>query len=83
VRSEDLRAFANRDWARVERAKLDFWASRHRKHGPAAAIRAADMLRQQVFAFASQALPAQRREDLAHHIRLKQRIDAASAWFRS
>jgi hypothetical protein len=83
VRTEDLRAFARRDWARIERAKLDFWVRQHAKHGPAAAIRTADMLRRQVLAFAGPALLAQRCEDLAHHVRLKKRIDAASAWFRS
>jgi hypothetical protein len=83
VRQEDLRAFAQRDWAAVERAKLAFWARQYAEHGPAPAMRAAEMLRLHVLAHARIAMPAQRRDDLAHHIRLKQRIDAASAWFRS
>jgi hypothetical protein len=83
VRTQDLRGFARRDWTRVERAKLAYWARQYAEHGPVPAIRAAEMLREHVLAFAGNAMHAQRREDLAHHIRLKQRIDAASDWFRS
>src|SRR5512147_1687359 len=80
VREEDLQAFAQRDWARVERAKLAYWARQYAEHGPAPAMRAAEMLRLHVQAHTGGSMGAQRRQDLAHHIRLKRRIDAASAW---
>jgi hypothetical protein len=83
VRAEDLRAFGQRDFARVERAKLAYWARLRAERGPEPALRAAEVLRLHVAAHARDSLAEARRQDLAHHIRLKRRIDAASAWFRS
>jgi hypothetical protein len=81
-RAEDLRAFARRDFIRVDRAKQEFWAQQYALHGPSPAIRAAAMLRRHVMAQTRSSLSSERRQDLAHHIHLKRRIDAASAWFR-
>jgi hypothetical protein len=77
VHSEDIRAFARRDWTRASRAKLEHWQDQYRAHGPAPSIRAAEALRAQILSFARPALDADRRLDLENHVRLKRRIDAA------
>ena len=41
---EDLLAFAQRDWAAVERSKREFWAERFRREGSAAARHASRLL---------------------------------------
>jgi hypothetical protein len=79
VRLEDLRAFAQRDWARVERAKIAYWADLYKKNGNGASIRAADALRAHVQRFAPTALRAQRGLDIEDLVRFKGRIDAANA----
>ena len=83
MRAEQLRAFVRRDWAKVERAKLAYWARQLAEHGPAPALQAADILRKHVLAFAGEAMLVERRQDFAYHIRAKQQIDATSAWFPS
>ena len=70
-------------WARVEQAKLAFGTRPHAEHGAEAAISAVDLLRLHALVKARAPKSVQRWVELAHHIRLKRRIDAASAWFRS
>jgi hypothetical protein len=82
VRADDLRAFAKREWAAVERAKLDYWLELTRAEGPAAALRAADALRRHAAAHAGLGGPEERTDDLRHHVELKRRIDAASRRLR-
>jgi hypothetical protein len=82
MRPVDLRAFARRDWGRAERAKLEYWIHHVDANGVASAVRAADALRKHVERFASFEAKQERVTDLAHHIQLKQRINAASRKFR-
>ncbi len=79
VRPEDLRSFAQRDWARVERAKIAYWTRQYKEHASGPSLRAADGLRAHVHRFAQAALRAQRALDLEDLLRLKRRIDAANA----
>jgi hypothetical protein len=83
VRPEDLRAFAERDWAAIAAHKRSYWIDLVEELGPLPALRAADALREHVARFASAAAAARsRREDLAHHIEVKKKIDAAGRAFR-
>jgi hypothetical protein len=78
VKPEDLRAFAERDWAAIERAKLDYWVELTRSVGPRPALLAADALRRHAARYATLGDDVSRAEDFAHHVGLKQGIDAAS-----
>jgi len=82
VRPEDLRAFAQRDWARIERAKIAYWAELYKKHGSGPSVRAADALRAHVQRCAPAAVRAQRALDTEDLVRFKGRIDAANAGLR-
>ena len=82
VRPEDLRSFAQRDWARVERAKLAYWTRQYEEHASGPSLHAADGLRAHVLRFAPAALRAQRALDFEDLLRLKRRIDAANARLR-
>ena len=81
VRAEEIKEFANRDWSRVHRAKLDHWRQQYRGHGVGPALRAAGALRAYVFAFAAQDSGKRRRADLDDHVHVKRLIDAASIRF--
>ena len=78
VKPADLRAFAHRDWTAVERAKLDYWVELASTAGAGPALAIADALRRHAARFAALGDDAGRAEDLAHHVTLKRRIDAAS-----
>jgi hypothetical protein len=78
MRPQDLRSFVRRDWARKEEAKLDYWVELTSADGPVAALSAADALREHVARFAASDYVRSRAEDLAHHVALKRRIDAAN-----
>jgi hypothetical protein len=82
VRPEDLRSFAQRDWARVERAKLAYWTRQYEEHASGPSLHAADGLRAHVLRFAPAALRAQRALDFEDLLRLQRRIDAANARLR-
>jgi hypothetical protein len=79
VRPKDLQAFARRDWARVERAKIAYWTQQYEENASGPSLPAADALRSHVLQFAPEALQAQRALDIEDHIRLKRRIAAANA----
>jgi uncharacterized protein YbgA (DUF1722 family) len=81
VRSEDLRAFARRDWIQIERAKLAYWIGQYKESGAVPALRAAAVLRAHVSKFARDTFQAQRALDVENHVRLKRRIDAARLGF--
>jgi hypothetical protein len=75
----DVRAFAHRDRAEVERLKRDHWARRCRESDGQATLEAAHAL----YEHARRVCPdfpteRERAEDLAHHVVLKQLIDRAS-----
>jgi hypothetical protein len=82
MRPEDLRAFAQRDWGRAERAKLKYWTDYTDTMGAGAVLRVADALREHVKRYAALDGEQERARDLEHHIQLKRRIDAASRQFR-
>lgn len=66
-----LRAFAQRDWASLERDQERYWRDQKAREGPAACIRVADQLRRQVIAVRPDwPSERERREDLAMHLRL-------------
>ena len=79
MRPEDIRAFARRDWARVQRAKIAHWIREYEEKASGPSLRAADALRAHVARFAPTALQAERASDLEDLLRLKGRIDAANA----
>jgi hypothetical protein len=79
VRLEDLRSFAQRDWARVERGKIAYWTQQYQANACGPSLRAADALRAHVLRFAPAALHAQRAVDFEDLLRLKRKLDAANA----
>ena len=79
VRPEDIRTFARRDWARVQRAKIAHWTREYEEKASGPSLRAADALRAHVARFAPTALQSGRASDLEDLLRLKGRIDAANA----
>jgi hypothetical protein len=82
VRPEDLRAFAARDWAAVAAHKQSYWLDEVEERGPLWALRAADALREHAARFVTAAAARRARAaDLAHHIEVKQKIDAAGRAF--
>jgi len=82
VRDEELRGAAQRNWARVERAKLAFGTRPKAEDGSAPEISEVDLQRLHALVRARAPKSVQRWVDLAHHIRLKRRIDAESARLR-
>ena len=79
---EEVLAFVNRDWAAVERSKIDFWAERYRAEGAAPARAAADALWRSV----RQAQPdypntEDRARDYADHLALCDKLDRAARAF--
>ncbi|MEJ7730751.1 MAG: hypothetical protein WKG00_16230 [Polyangiaceae bacterium] len=82
MRPEDLRAFAARDWAAIAAHKQSYWIDQVEERGPLGALRAADALREHAAHFLSAAAARRARaEDLAHHIEVKKKIDAAGRAF--
>jgi hypothetical protein len=78
-----LRAFRDRDWASVRRAKEQFWADDHATRGPLAGLRAGAALREHARAVdPSWPNEAQRAEDLAHHLELAAKLDRLAHVFR-
>ncbi len=82
VDPNDLRAFANRDWAAAERAKQQYWAQRYRHEGAAPARQAATLLLEHARRLGAAGLTDRdRRDDLAHHLQLRDRLDRAARAF--
>jgi hypothetical protein len=79
VDPNDLRAFANRDWAAAERGKQKYWADRYRSEGPVPARDAATLLLDHARRLGTAGLTdGERRDDLAHHLQLRDRLDRAA-----
>jgi hypothetical protein len=79
VDPKDLRAFANRDWAAAARGKQQYWAERYQHDGPAPARQAATLLLEHARRLSAAGLgERERRDDLAHHLALSDRLDRAS-----
>ena len=78
VRPEDLRSYAQRDWARVAQAKIAYWTRQYEENASGPALHAAGALRAHVLRFAPGALHAQRAQNLEALLRLKRKIDAAN-----
>lgn len=79
MKFEDLRAYAERDWARVERSKLAHWVRQYQANASGPSLRAADALRSHILRHAHSASFTERARDLEDLVRLKHRIDAANA----
>ncbi len=82
MRREDIRAFVRRDWYRLKPAKLQHWARVYATQGALPLLRAADALRAHVIRCSVSTRKQERALDLAEHVRLKKRIDAANARVR-
>jgi hypothetical protein len=82
VERDAIRAFARRDWRLVEAAKHGYWTERLRREGPEALLRAVEGLRRTLRSVRP-GWPSEeeRALDLAHHIELKRRLDAARDLF--
>ena len=74
-----LRAYLERDWAVAEGRKRAHWAREFAARGPEATVEPAHALwRHMRLVRPDWPSAAQRREDFAHHVELKQRIDRAA-----
>ena len=75
MREEDLIAYANRDWAAIEESKRRRWAEQKSRMTAAEALRVGDALRRHA-AIVRPEWPtaADRREDLAVHIRVSESL---------
>ena len=81
MRDDDLRAYAARQWSIAQASELDHWA-----HELAANPLATFEASQALWVYMRQMNPdwptdAERREDLAHHVEVKQMIDRAASVF--
>jgi hypothetical protein len=75
----DLRAFANRDWAAAERGKQQYWAERYQREGAAPARQAATALLAHARSLGMAGLTdLERGADLAHHLEVRDRLDRAA-----
>ena len=82
VDPKDLRAFAQRDWAAAERAKQQYWADRYHQDGAAPARHAATLLLEHARRLGAVDLTNdQRRDDLADHLEVRDRLDRAGRAF--
>ena len=78
----DLKAYLERGWAAAEALKRAHWAREFAARGPEATIQAAHALWQHMrLVRPDWPSEEQRREDLVHHVRLKERIDRAAHAF--
>lgn len=82
MKAEDLRAYAQRAWKVAEARKQEHWAREFVEHGPQATFEASQVLWRHMRSIRPDwPSPEERREDLAHHIALKQLIDRAAGAF--
>ncbi len=77
LQPEDLRQYANRDWARVRAAKAGRWQRCRESAGGAEGNRlGAALYKHARDTRADWPSPQSRQEDLAHHLALKKLLDA-------
>jgi hypothetical protein len=82
VKDAEIREFVNRSRGEVMSAKREHWASLHRARGPAATVAASQALRQHMRRLRPEwPTDRDRAADLAHHLELKRKIDAAAHAF--
>jgi hypothetical protein len=75
----DLRAFARRDWAGVERGKQQYWIERYRREGAAPARLAATLLLEHARRLGVAGPDdADRAADFAHHVEIRDLLDRAA-----
>lgn len=77
----DLRAFAHRDWAAAARLKQQYWADRFHRDGAAPARHAATLLLEHALRLGAVGLAADRADDFAHHVEIRDRLDRAARAF--
>jgi len=76
---DDLKAFARRDWAGVERGKWRYWADRYHQEGSEPARRAATLLLAHARRLGHAGLTEQQRsDDFAHHVEMRDQLDRAA-----
>ena len=79
VNSDDVRAFARRDWAAIADAKASYWAERKRTMTVDQALAVADALRIHVRVLRPEwPDPGSRDEDMAVHERVSEALRAVS-----
>ncbi len=79
---DDLRRFAERNWAKVAAYKADYWAEQYSLHGEAPARAAsAALLTHMRRVQPDYPSTSQRHADLADHVLYRQRLDAAAHAF--
>lgn len=84
MKQEDVRAYAQRAWQRAERLKQEHWAREIAERGPLATFEASQALWEHMRSLRPDwPSPEERREDLAHHLALKQLIDRTAGVFVS
>lgn len=81
MKADDLRAFASRDWAAVERHKRDYWAERFQHSGAQPARTAANALLEHARRLGVTASVEQRDDDMAGHVLVRDRLDRAARAF--
>ena len=82
MKREDVRAYAQRAWKVTETRKQEHGAREFAGHGPQATFDASQVLWQHMRSLRPDwPSPEERREDLAHHSKLKQLIDRAAGAF--
>lgn len=79
MRTEDIRAFLDRDWQRIDALKRSRWRERRARLGPIEGFRVAGEL----YAHVRRTRPdwpsaASRRADLDHHVALSERLGAVT-----
>lgn len=75
MKAEDILPFVNRDWSRIERAKLRYWRDRKRRMGRVEGLCVSDDLRRQALAMHPEWPSASdRAEDLRAHAQLSDRM---------
>ena len=80
--ADDLRAFARRDWAAVERSKRTYWAERYQDAGAAPARTAATALFDHARGLGLTGTTARDRDDdLTSHLQVRERLDRAARAF--
>jgi len=82
--ARDVRAYVERDWAAVTAAKREHWAREFAARGFLATFEASQVLWRHMRRLHPE-WPSEdeRREDLAHHIRLKRALDRAASAVRA
>jgi hypothetical protein len=79
---DDIRRFANRDWASIAAHKRDYWAEQYQEHGCAPARTASTALLLHMRSVQPDyPSAADREEDLQHHLLVRRRLDRVAHAF--